>query len=330
MPPANDVPTSAPHEHDASPVFSPLEKRQARRIFLVLVMISTFCGVEFAGAVAARSNVLKADALHLLMDVFALAMSLVAMRVAVRRPTARFTFGLRRAEPVAALVNGALVLGATFEIVRRALVGLRGQEAPEPGIMLAIAGCALAVNGLSAWLLHGVVGHRQGHDHGAGVAHGPDQDLTVRGARLHVLGDMLGSMAALVAALVLRWHGPVVADSIASLVVACVLVLGAGRLVRDAMLVLLEAAPLHLPVHTVRELIRSFPGVAGFHDMHVWRLGAGHDAITVHVRSGARDPMLASRLGRHLRETLRVEYVTVQLELDDDCEAPESRYEARS
>lgn len=91
MAPANDVLSSAPHEPDASPVFSPLEKRQARRIFLVLVMISTFCGVEFAGAVVARSNVLKADALHLLMDVFVLAMSLVAMRVAVRRPAARFT-----------------------------------------------------------------------------------------------------------------------------------------------------------------------------------------------------------------------------------------------
>src|SRR5678816_1456279 len=99
----------------APPAFTAAEARQARRLGVVLAIVATFFVFELLGAIFARSNVLKADALHLMMDVFALAMSLVAMRLAVVRPTPRFTFGLRRAEPVAAIFNAMLVLGATTE-----------------------------------------------------------------------------------------------------------------------------------------------------------------------------------------------------------------------
>lgn len=314
------------HVHSTNePQFTKREAKQARRLGLVLALISVFFVIELVGAFAARSNVLKADALHLLMDVLALSMSLLAMRIAVRRPTARFTFGLRRAEPVAAIVNGTLVLLATFEIVRRAIVALHGQEAPESGLMLVIAGFALVVNGISAWVLHGAIGH--GHSHAHDHAHGKGHDLNVRGARLHLLGDTLGSLAALVAAMIIRLGGPVAADPIASLLVAGILVLGAGRLLRDAALVLLEAAPPHLPVNVVREVIRGFEGVTGVHDMHVWSLGAGHDAIAVHVVAGKNDGHLGARLAAHLREKFKVEYVTVQVERDDACDAPSSRFE---
>jgi cation diffusion facilitator family transporter len=321
------------HVHSTNePPFTKREAKQARRLGFVLTLISVFFVIEIAGAFAARSNVLKADALHLLMDVLALSMSLLAMRIAVRRPTARFTFGLRRAEPVAAIVNGTLVLLATFEIVRRAIISLQGQETPESGLMLAIAGFALVVNGISAWVLHGAIGHHghaHGHDHGHDHDHGKGHDLNVRGARLHLLGDTLGSVAALAAALTIRFGGPVAADPIASLLVAAILVLGAGRLLRDAALVLLEAAPPHLPVNVVREVIRGFEGVTGVHDMHVWSLGAGHDAIAVHVVAIKNDGHLGARLAAHLREKFKVEYVTVQVERDDACDAPSSRFEER-
>jgi len=327
------------HVHStAVPSFNKKELKQARRLTLVLVLITVFFVIELAGAFAARSNVLKADALHLLMDVVALAMSLLAMRIAVRRPTARFTFGLRRAEPVAAIVNGTLVVIATIEIVRRAIEALRFQEAPESGIMLVVAAFALVVNGLSAWLLHGAHGdhhhHHHEHEHGHGHDHehddhdhGKGHDLNVRGAKLHLLGDTLGSVAALIAALVIKLKGPISADPIASLLVAAVLVAGAGRLLKDAVLVLLEAAPPHLPVNVIREAIRGYEGVSGVHDMHVWSLGAGHDAIAVHVVAGKNDGHLGARLAAHLREKFKVEYVTVQVERDDACDAPSSRYE---
>jgi len=142
---------------------------------------------------------------------------------------------------------------------------------------------------------------------------------------LHLLGDTLGSFAALVAALVIRLGGPAAVDPLASFLVAAVLVVSAVRLVRDATLVLLEAAPPHLPVLAVRRAILGTPGVEEVHDMHVWTLGAGHDAITVHVRAARADPRLSRDLSQRLRHEFGVEYVTVQVEVTDEaCEAPAS------
>jgi len=318
--------------------FTAAEARQAKRLGLVLGIIGVFFVFELAGAIAARSQVLKADALHLLMDVLAISMSIVAMKLAVRRPTPRFTFGLRRSEPVAAIFNALLVLVATIEIVRDAIEQLRGQgEPPAATIMLLVSMGALVVNGVSAWLLHDVIGHHgHGHGHGHAHAHGHDHHdhdheahghgLNLRGARLHLLGDALGSLAALVAAVIIRLGGPPAVDAVASFLVALILVLGAFGLLRDATLVLLEAAPVHLPVDAVRTIVRNFPGVREVHDMHVWTLGAGHDALIVHVRSDGDAPeftTLASRLSQKLREEFSCEYVTVQVEKTDaSCDAP--------
>jgi cation diffusion facilitator family transporter len=339
------VPAPKPRPPALTGSFTPGEARQAKRLLLVLAVVGIFFVLELAGAIAARSVVLQADALHLLMDVLALAMSLVAMRLAVRRPTMRFTFGLRRAEPVAAIFNAMMVLGATVQIVRQAIEELRGNEVPEAGIMLVVACAALVVNGISAWLLHGAIhhGHDHGlaHDHGHDHAHGHAHDhavpakkaqghaLNLRGAWLHLLGDVLGSVAALVAAIIIRFKGPASVDPIASFLVAVILVLGAVRLIRDATLVLLEASPVHLPVGAIREVVLAFPGVAEVHDLHVWTLGAGHDAITAHVHVSVADPSLPSRLSQHLREKFDVEYVTVQIEVgDEECGAPPSRFES--
>ena len=313
--------------------FTAGEAKQAKRLFMVLVTIAIFFVAELAGAIAAKSEVLKVDALHLLMDVFALAMSLLAMRLAVRRPTARFTFGLRRAEPVAALFNAGLVMAATAGIIREGIAGLHeGAERPDAGIMLYVALAALAVNGLSAWMIHGAIHHQEGHGHGHGHAHAPGHAhghaMNLRGAWLHLLGDTLGSVAAIVAAIVIRMGGPASVDPIASFFVAGILIIGALRLVRDGTLVLLEAAPPHLPVGAVRTVVGAFPGVLEVHDLHVWTLGAGHDAITVHVRAKP-DPTIARRISDKVRTSFGVEYVTVQVESpDEECDAPPSRFES--
>jgi cation diffusion facilitator family transporter len=268
------------------------------------------------------------DALHLLMDVFALTMSLAAMRIAVRRPTQRFTFGMRRAEPVAAVFNAGLVIAATVGIVREGIEELqKGTERPDAGIMLYVAMAALVVNGVSAWLLHGAIHQGHGHTDGHGHGHGHGHAMNLRGAWLHLIGDTLGSLAALGAAVIIRLEGPASVDPIASFLVAAILLAGAFRLIKDATLVLLEAAPPHLPVGAVREVVTAFPGITAVHDLHVWSLGAGHDAITVHVKARP-DPTISRRLSDKIRASFRVEYVTVQVEaLEDECEAPPSRYE---
>ena len=316
--------------------FQPHEARQAARLRIVTALVACFFVAELAGALVARSSVLQADAIHLLMDVFALGTNLVAMRVAVRRPTARFTFGLRRVEPVVAIFNALLVLAVTVEIVVNAAHALASSARPEAGVMLVVASGALLVNGLSAWLLHGVIhpGHDHDHDHHDhdhhDHAHGHGKkghELNLRGARLHLLGDTLGSLAALAAAIVIRLHGPVAADPIASFLVAAILVVGALSLLRDALFVLLEAAPKHLDVDQMRTIIAAEPGVVDVHDMHVWSLGAGHDAIVVHVHSDGTKETLGHDLSKRLRKIYGVEYVTVQIEGETHaCGAPPSRY----
>jgi cation diffusion facilitator family transporter len=143
----------------------------------------------------------------------------------------------------------------------------------------------------------------------------------LRGVWLHLLGDALGSLAALVAAVAIKLGGPVAIDAVASFVVAAILLFSALRVIRDATLVLLEAAPVHIPVGAVREVILAFPGIAEVHDLHVWTLGAGHDAITAHVKARAADPTIARELSRTLREAFETEYVTVQVESrEEECE----------
>jgi cation diffusion facilitator family transporter len=344
----------------AQGAFTAEEARQANRLTAVVALVGAFFVLELAGAMVADSVVLQADALHLLMDVLALGVSLLAMRVAVRAPSERFTYGLRRAEPVAAIFSAILVLVTTVVIVLEGAEALHGGEPPKAGVMLLVAVLAMIVNGASAWMIHDALGHRghghagheggdhhdghdrgphreghdgdHGHDHHRGHAHGNDHDLAhaheargrrsrghalnLRGAWLHLLGDTLGAVAAVVAALIIRFGGSPKADPIASFIVAAILLVGSLRLLGDATLVLLEAAPPHLPVATIRRIAAGFPDVTEVIDLHVWTLGAGHDAITVHVRTASPDPQLGTRLSARLQRLLGADYVTVQVHVD--------------
>lgn len=328
------------------------ERRQSARLVLVLVLIGAFFFVELMGAKIARSDVLEADAFHLLMDVFAIAISLFAMRLASRKPNARFTFGLRRAEPLAALTNGVLVLGVAVELVRDAIGHVADPTMPRSGVMLAVASGALVMNGLNAWLLHGAMhahahhGHSHhshgGHSHASHSSHPHSShphsshshsshsrsehererehgnQLNLRGAWLHLLGDALGSLAAFLAGLAIRFGAPPVVDPIASFFVVAILVVGALRLLRDAGLVLLEAAPQHLPVAKVEKSLLAIDGVSGVSGLHVWSLGSGHDAIIARVRTASQDPQLGRKVTDALRKRFSCEYVTVQVEVDAD------------
>ena len=290
----------------------------------MLIIVSAFFAFEFVGAIVAQSDVLRAEALHLLMDVAVLGTAAIAMRLAVRRPTERFTYGLRRIEPFVAFLNGLLVLLACAHIVHEGIESLEEGASPRADVMLYVATAALIVNGLSAWLIHGALEERHGeHGHHDHVSHGHGHALNLRGALLHLIGDALGSLAALIAALLIRFGASPLVDPIGSFVVAAILVVAALRLLKDAALVLLEAAPRHIPVEKVRGRVLATPGVLELHDLHVWSLGGGHDAITVHVRGRAGERGLGGRIEHALREAFGVEYVTVQVEeAGEACEAP--------
>jgi cobalt-zinc-cadmium efflux system protein len=299
------------HVHASHGKFTAREAHQAGRLGTVLAIAAAFFVLELAGALAADSVVLQAAALHLLTDILALAISLVAMRVAVRRPTPRFTYGLRRVEPVAAIFSAFLVLATTVGIVFEGIEALHQRTPPKAGLMLVFAVGALLVNGVSAWLLHDASRPHGGVAQASGAG---GHALNLRGASLHLAGDTLGAFAAVCAALVIRFGGSAAADPIASFVVAAILVYGSALLLRDAALVLLEAAPAHLPIAAIRRAVAEFPGVTAVRDLHVWALGAGHDAVTVHVHAEAPDGGLAAALSARIRAEFGVEYCTVQVE----------------
>jgi cation diffusion facilitator family transporter len=330
----------------AEATFTARERHQARRLLIVLAITAVFFGVELAGAMWADSDVLRVEALHVLTDVAALGLAYLAMRIAIRRPTARFTFGLRRAEPVAAIFNALLVMGATVLLVGEAISDFFHGAGPRPDRMLYVAALGLVVNSVAAWLIHGAIGPHAEHDHAGhdhdnpssepacedhdhrhiaqhahdGHHHGRGHVLNLRGAWLHLLGDALGALAALVAAVAIKLGASPKADPMASFLVAAILLYGGARLLKDAVLILLEASPAHLDVAQVRATILKTPGVAHLHDLHVWTLGAGHDAITAHVGAEGADAALGARIERALRERFQVEYVTIQVEVGVTCQ----------
>lgn len=310
------------------------ERLQARRLLLVMLLIAVFCAAEAAGAAWADSDVLRAEALHLLADVGVLGLACVGIRLSVERPSARFTFGLRRAEPLLAVVNALLVLGATALLVVEAIADWSRPSGPRADRMLYVAAAGLVVNGIAAALIHGAMAPPVGisapppteggaapcsdhsHLHLAHAAQhgGHGHSLNLRGAWLHLIGDALGSLSALVAALIIRLGGSPRFDAAATFVVAAILVYGACRLLWDAGLVLLEATPKSLPVDRVREVILQTGGVLEVRDLHVWTLGAGHQAITAHVTAAAFDDHLSVRVEQRLRQIFRAEYITIQID----------------
>ena len=299
--------------------------KSASKLPWVLALTFVFFIVELVAAGYANSNALRADAIHLLADVLAIAIAYAAFKLADRRPSARFTFGLRRIEAVAALVNALLVILGAAEIVHEGVESLHDTAQPRTSIMLAVAAAALVVHGLNATLLHRDL-HGHGHAHASphvhvGGSHGQPHvrgahgHLHVRGAWLHVVGDALGAFVALLAAAAIRLGAPRSVDPIASFLVAVLLVFAGLKLVKEATMVLLEAAPVHLPIEPIERAVAAVSGVACVHRLRVWTLGTGYDAIALHVtaKQGA-DLALAAAVSAALRAQFHFDYVCVQVD----------------
>jgi len=254
---------------------------------------------EVVGGLMSNSLALLADAGHMLTDAGALGLSLFVAWMCRQPSRPEKTYGYLRWEILAALLNGATLLLISFWIVWEAL---RRFSAPEPvagGLMLVFAGIGLVVNVIAVWILHGV----------------NRSSLNVRGAYLHVLGDLLASGGTIVAAVLVRSMGWLAADPIASLVSTVLIIGSAWRLVREAVDVLLEAAPPHIALEAVRSRLQSIPGVESVHDLHVWTVTSGVVAMSAHaiVRQPDHHQDVLERAHDLLQE-MGIHHVTVQLE----------------
>lgn len=263
-----------------------------RRVITALVLTAAFMIVEVIGGLLSGSLALLADAGHMLTDTMALALAAFAFHVGKRPADGRLTYGYQRFQMLAAFVNGLgllLIVGwILFEAVSRFL----NPEVVLGRTMFAVASLGLVVNLIAFIVLHG----------------GDRENLNIRGAVLHVAGDLLGSVAAIAAALVIIYTGWMPIDPILSVAVALLILRSAWVLVKRSAHVLLEGAPEWLDVAAMQQLIISrVPGVGSIHHVHVWGLTPQHLMLTMHVRVDA-DPAQTTDVIRDVKAVLREEY----------------------
>jgi cobalt-zinc-cadmium efflux system protein len=271
----------------------------------VLVITAVFMLVELAAGWIANSLALLADAGHMFTDVGALTLALFAAWFARRPATADKTYGYLRLEILAALVNGAVLFVVAGLIVWDAIGRLASPPEVESGILISVASVGLVVNIVGARILH------RGHK----------DSLNVRGAYLHVLGDLLGSIGAILAGLVILVTGWYPADPLISIGIALLILVGAWRLTRESVDILLEATPGHIALGEVERQIASISDVDGIHDLHVWTLTSGVVAMSGHaiVSDPSRNQAVLETV-QHRLAGLGIQHVTLQIERNHTCE----------
>ncbi|HXV77699.1 MAG TPA: cation diffusion facilitator family transporter [Candidatus Polarisedimenticolaceae bacterium] len=293
------MPTQKRHTHPHPGAADPAG---ARRLAWVLALTVAYALAEVLGGWLANSLALLADAGHMVTDVMALALALVAARWSRRPPDASRTYGYRRVEILAALFNGVGLILVALAIVYEAWQRLDESPQIDVSLMAAIAAGGLVVNLVAAGILHG--GHAR---------------LNVRAAYLHVVGDLLGSIGALIAAGLIWRFDWIWADAVASAVICAIIVFSAVRLVLESVNVLLEGAPSGIRTEEVARCLLETPGVCDVHDLHLWSLGAGSPLLTAHLVMDHSEP--ADRVLRAASDALLtrfgVTHSTLQIEPPD-------------
>ena len=240
---------------------------QLRAVKTAFFLTAGFMVVEAAGGLLTGSMALLSDSMHMLTDAAALGMSFFASRLAGLRPDSSRTYGYRRAEVVAALANAMLLWILTGYMLRETYDRFRDPVRVLSGPMLVIAVVGLLVNVLCAWTLH---------------AHS-EENINIRGAFLHVLGDLAGSVAAIAAGAVIWFTGWYKADTLVSLLINVLILFSSTRLLLEAFHILMEGAPRGLSVAELERRLAVIDGVSGVHELHVWTLSSGFHALSAHL-----------------------------------------------
>lgn len=276
-----------------------------RRLITALVLVACVAGIEFWGGLRANSLALFTDAVHVCMDVFALAIALFALVGAQRPATPRKTFGFGRLEILGAMLNGSILLAATAFIAYEAVHRFFVPQRPEGALMSGIAAIGLVANGTVGYMLMG---------------HGKE-NLNMRAALFHVAGDALGALAVIVGGVIIVATGAAWIDPALSLLVCAIIIAGVVRVIRDAADVLLEGVPRGLHVADVREAMAEVAGIQAVHDLHVWAIGTGALALSAHILVNDRRVSEASVIMRELDEVVRrrfgISHVTLQFECEN-------------
>ncbi len=274
--------------------------RGRRRLLLAMSVSFTVLLIELAAGIAGNSLALMADAGHVFADVSGMALSLGAIWLADRPAGGTRTFGLYRLEILAAALNAVLLFGVSLFVLWQGVLRLAAPPSVESGLVIAVASVALAANLVSV----------------SALARGRKESLTMRGAYLEVLGDLLGAVAVLVAGVAIAVTGFLAADAIASILIGILILPRTWRLLRESVDILLEASPEGVDLSDVRRHILEAPGVRAVHDLHAWTITSGMNVVSAHVvvSEDANPGAILDHLGLCLSDDFDIDHSTFQLE----------------
>ena len=287
------------HKHDHS---RDLRSAGKRSLLTAFVLIAGFMFIEVVGGLLSGSLALLADAGHMLTDAASIALALTAMHFAGRPHSVQRTFGYHRLEILAALVNALALWVIVAWVLYEAYGRFRSAPEVDGGIMLSIGVIGLCVNLGAAWVLH----------------RSTDRNVNVEGAFLHVLADLLGSVGVVVSGILVWAFGWTLADPVASVVIAVLILASSWRLMKKVVHVLLEGTPEHVDVYRLCRQLEAVEGVTLVHDIHVWTLSPGNEALTAHVLIDPDYPGDVEALRLRLRDIVYhdfgIGHITLQVE----------------
>lgn len=313
------------HDHDShlEQNTAPRDTKGYQRTLLIsFVIITGYMFIEAIGGLLTGSLALLSDAGHMLSDAIALGATLMAFKIGEKAATHQKTFGYKRFEIIVATVNGATLVIIALMIFYEAIKRLNSPPEIATQGMLIIATIGMLINILVAWLMHrgsrsGDSGHSHGEKQNSSDAKEP-VNLNMQSAYLHVLSDLMGSVAAIVAALLMMGFGWVWADAAASVIVAVLILVSGYRVVRDSVHVLMEGTPKDISLDAVKERLLDHKQVEKIHDLHIWSITSGLNALSCHVvvdgeMSITEASVLISELEQRLQD-LGISHATIQVE----------------
>jgi cobalt-zinc-cadmium efflux system protein len=294
------------HHHGHGHGHSSAAARNSTRLTITLVLVAVYMVAEVIGAFYTNSLALLADAGHMLSDVGALSLSLFAIWISQKPATPKHTYGYYRTEILAALINGSALVAISIYIFVEAYHRLRDPQPVLGSTVMLIATGGLVVNVTSLWILH----------------KGKDESLNVRGAWLHVLSDLLGTFGVLIGGFLVWQYQWYWADPAVSFAIGTLVIFASWHLVKESVGVLLEGTPAHIDLTALRDGMMQVEGVLGVHDLHVWTITSGMDAMSGHVVvpedwGGRSQGEILADLHKLLHDHFGIHHATIQTEPPD-------------
>jgi len=282
-----------------------MDDKSQKRLFLSLLVTIGILVAEVIGGIMSHSLALLSDAGHVLTDAFALGLSLIALLIMKRPSDHRATYGYQRIGLVAAFINGVSLVVIAIFIFIEAYKRFNAPPEINTSVMLLIAVAGLVGNLITAWVL--------GHKH---------DDLNMKSAWLHVLGDTISSVGVIVAGLVIKYTGWVLADTIASGIVGVMIIIGGTRVIKETLWILLDLSPVGFHAEDFSAKIAGMPEVRGVHDVHIWSIGHGIPAFSGHVQVHDQKISESDTIRKKIERLLSdegIKHAVIQMECSDCC-----------